>query len=167
MKQIQDPFEILTQERNEEGRYGSQLERAAESIKMYGFSADSFGQITDAVWYIDTALRRHDQIEERYLLPLLEPYAAESVQEMKENRRQLWNAFNRLRYIVADIEDGKVYGNSIPDLVEAANYLAKLMNIHLADEDGILFPLSRKKLTPKEYAKLAAAVANSTEQDSD
>ena len=167
MKQFQDPFEILTQERNEEGRYRSQLERAAESIKMYGFSADAFGQITDAVWYINTALRRHDQIEDEYLLPLLEPYATDAINEMKENRRQLWNAFNRLRYIVADIEDGKVYGNSIPDLVEAANYLAKLMNVHLADEDGILFPLSRKKLTPKEYARLAAAVAHSAEQETD
>jgi hemerythrin-like domain-containing protein len=166
VKQVQDPFEVLTQERSDEGRYISQLERAAESIKMYGFSADAFSQITDAVVYIDTVLRRHDQVEERHLFPLLEPYASESVNEMKENWRQLWNAFNRLRYIVSDIENSKVDGNSIPDLVDAAKYLAKLMNIHLADEDGVLFPLSRKKLTPKEYAKLAVDLANSTEYHS-
>jgi len=163
VKQIQDPFEILTEDRKEEGRYVAQLERATESIKMYGFSADAFEQIADAVRYIDTVLRRHDRVEEQYLFPLLEPYASESVSEMRENRRQLWHAFNRLQYIVRDIEDGKVYGNSIPDLVDAARFLAKLMNIHLADEDGILLPLSRKKLTPKEYAKLASDIAHSNE----
>lgn len=162
VNKMQDPFEILIREGKEEGQYLSQLERAAESIKMYGFSADAFQQISEAVVYIDTVLRRHDKIEEQYLFPLLEPYAQSSVNEMKENRRQLWYAFNRLQYVVSDIEDGRVYGNSVPDLVEAAKYLARLMRIHLADEDGVLIPLSRKKLTPKEYAKLAADIAHTT-----
>ncbi len=162
VNQMQDPFEIFIREGKEEGQYLSQLERAAESIKMYGFSADAFQQITDAAVYIDTVLRRHDQIEEQFLFPLLEPYALSSVNEMRENRRQLWYAFNRLQYVVGDIENGRVYGNSVPDLVEAAKYLARLMHIHLNDEDGILIPLSRKKLTPKEYAKLAADIAQTT-----
>ncbi len=156
MTQFQDPFKILTKERSDGEQYVSQLARAADSIKMYGFSADAFEQIADAILYIDTVLRRHDQVEEQFLFPLLEPYASDSVDEMRDNRRQLWSAFNRLRDIVGDIEDGKVFGNSIPDLVDAAKYLARLLNIHIADEDSILFPLSRKNLTPKDYEKLAS-----------
>jgi hemerythrin-like domain-containing protein len=160
VKEYQDPIGILTKEHGDGERYISQLASAADSIRKYGFSADAFAQIADAVLYINTVLRRHNQVEEQYLFPLLEPYASASVSEMRESRKQLWSAFNRLRDIVADIEDGKVFGNSIPDLVDAATYLARYLSVHLADENTVIFPLSRQNLTAKEFAKLAADISS-------
>jgi hemerythrin-like domain-containing protein len=162
VKQVQDPFEILMHDREEGIHHVATLQRSAESIRLYGFFAEAFNAIAQAVKYIDTVLRKHDQTEERYLFPLLEPHAPESVREMRQNRRELWSAFTRLRDVVEEIEESKVTGSSIHELIEASNAMAQLLRAHLEDEDSILYPLSREKLSPKEYAKLAADIANGT-----
>jgi hemerythrin-like domain-containing protein len=160
VKQTQDPFELLLHDREEGIQHVAGLQRSAESIRLYGFFAEAFNAISQAVTYVDTVLRKHDQTEERCLFPLLEPHAPESVREMRESRRGLWSAFTRLRDVVEEIEESKVTGSSIHELIEASNAMAKLLNAHLEDEDSILYPLSREKLSPKEYAKLAADIAN-------
>lgn len=161
MKQVQDPFEILMHDREEGIQHVVTLQRSAESIRLYGFFAEAFNAIARVVTYVDTVLRKHDQIEERYLFPLLEPHASESVRAMRENRRELWSAFTRLRDVVREIQESKVTGSSVHELIEASNAMATLLNADLEDEDSILYPLSRQTLSPKEYAKLAADIANS------
>jgi len=142
----------------------AKLQRSAESIRLYGFFAEAFTAIVQVVEYVDTVLRKHDRIEEQYLFPLLEPYAGQSVRAMRESRRELWSAFTRLQEIVEEIEESKVTGNSIHELIEASNDLARLLSANLEDDHSILYPLSRQKLSPKEYAKLATDIANSIHQ---
>jgi len=154
-----DPFEMLMQETAVGARWIEQLRRASASIRSYGFSADSFSMIADAVGNIESALRRHDEIEDSSLFPLLESHVPDSVREMRARRRHIWSALHELRALVREIEDGHVYGSSVPDLVQVADEIVDLVRSHLADEDTVLAPLTREKLTPKEYAQLAADVA--------
>ncbi len=153
-----DPFTVLSRESAEETRWIEQLSGAVELIRSYGFSADSFAQIVDAANHIEAALRRHEEIEEVYLFPLLDPHVPESVRDMRERRRQVRNAVHRLRGVIAEIEDSRVYGNSIHDLLREASAMVSHLKVYFADEKSVLFPLTRKTLTPKEYAKFAAEI---------
>jgi hemerythrin-like domain-containing protein len=154
-----DPFEVLTQETAVGARWIEQLRRAALSIRAYGFSADSFAMMSDAVVNIESALRRHDEIEDQYLFPLLEAHVPDSVGEMRRRRRHIWRSIHELRSIVREIEDGHIYGSTVQDLVHVSEDLVDLVSSHLADEDTVLAPLTREKLTPSEYAQLAANIA--------
>ncbi len=154
-----DPFDVLTQETAVGERWIEQLHRAAASIRAYGFSADSFSIIADAVVQIDSVLRRHDEIEDQYLFPLLEAHVPDSVGEMRRRRRHIQRSLHELRSIVREIEDGHIYGSTVQDLVHVSDDLVELVRSHLADEDLVLPPLTRQKLTASEYAQLAEKIA--------
>ena len=149
-----DPIELLMKEHEEGMKYLRQLGNAADYIKANGFSFEAFEQMAEAIRFIDTDIRRHNEKEEQYLFPLLERHVDGPPQVMRSEHRELWKAFNKLRECIKDMENLHIYGTSIPELVQCANTVVDLLGNHIAKENEVLFPMAKNVLTDAEYDRL-------------
>jgi len=149
-----DAIALLRLDHAECVRHIARLETASDSIRLRGFSAIEFGNIVEAVEYIDTTIRTHQETEERYLVPLLERHAPELCTRIRDEHKHLWSAFGKLLRSVRDIQDGRIYGTSINELTSTATIMAKLLHTCINDEETILFPAMKRLLTPNEYGQL-------------
>ena len=157
-----DAFDMLRRDHAECIHRIAMLETASDSIRLHGFSAHEFGNIVEAVEYIDSQLRNHHGLEERHLFPFLERHAPERLAKLREEHRQLWSTFGKLLRSVRDIQDGRIYGTSIIELTSTSNIMAKLLHSHINDEETVLFPLVKGFLTEKEYESLSNEIERSS-----
>ena len=157
-----DPLEILRREHELGLEYARRLREAADDIRKHGFSTAAFCRIEEAIVFIDTEMRRHNEKEERFLLPLIEPHIPESPQEVRREHRALWTAFKELRRHIQDIEDGRLRGTAITDLVESAQLIAEILGEHIAKENEVLFPEVRRLLNADEYERLTKGIVSAT-----
>jgi hemerythrin-like domain-containing protein len=157
-----DPLEILQEEHERGLLYADKLREAADDIRTHGFSTAAFSRIGEAILFIDTEMRRHNEKEEQYLLPLIEPHIPESPKEVRREHRALWTAFKELRRHIEDIEDGRLRGTAITDLVESALLIAEILGEHIAMENNVLFPEVKRLLNADEYERLTKGILGAT-----
>jgi hemerythrin-like domain-containing protein len=154
-----DPFLLLIEEHDTCNRLLGGMDNAVESIRLNGFSADAFRQISDAVRFIDSAIRLHHEREETYLFPLIERHNPGSTEVMRKEHRSLWSALRQLLRIVQDIEEGRLHGTSIRELLQTSRFIIDLVASHTRRENHVLFPMARKTLTTTEWNELRSAIA--------
>lgn len=154
-----DPFLLLIEEHDQSNRLLGGMENAVESIRLNGFSAEAFNQIADAVRFIDASIRLHHEREEEYLFPLLERHHPGSTDLIRKEHRSLWSALRHLLKIVQDIEEGRLHGTSIRELLQTSRFLIDLVTSHTRRENHVLFPMARKSLTTTEWNELRSAIA--------
>ncbi len=160
--QFHDPIEVLTREHEEGLHYLEQLHTAAHYISSTGFSLDAFLKLADAIRFIDNELRAHNEKEEKYLFPLLERHAGNPTRVMVEEHRELWKVFARIRECVEDIEEGRIYGTTIKELVQTSEQLYELLMSHINKENQVLFPMVKNVLSNEEYAQLQENIVRSS-----
>lgn len=151
-----DPFEVLHAEHREVLLKLQELEDAVTSIVGKGFSAEAFSRIAGVIRFFGTEFKKHDRIEEQVLFPLIEAHIQGSTSMYRVEHRQLWSAFDRLQKSVQDVEMSKVHGSTIREIVDASRAIIELLRIHVAKENGELFPLAKKVLSEEEFSKLTA-----------
>jgi hemerythrin-like domain-containing protein len=149
-----DPIELLRKEHGEGLKHLERLGNAADSIKANGFSVEAFEEIVNAVRWMNTDVRRHTDREEKYLFPLIERHSSNLPELMRGEHRELGTAFTQLLDIVREIEEGRVRGSSIYEVVQLSYLIVDLMRIHINRENQFLFPLAKKLLSSSEYEAL-------------
>lgn len=149
-----DPLEILIRAHEEGMTRLGVLENAAESIRSNGFSPEAFEQIAETIRWMNTEVRRHTQIEEQVLFPVVERHVRGLAEQMRGEHRDLWNAFSELLSYVREVEEGKLHGSSIMDVVRVALDIVDQMRNHIKREDTILFPAVRQLFSKKEFEEL-------------
>ena len=156
-----DPLEILVNEHEKGELHLRNLRDAANDIRTHGFSTGAFNRIGEAIRFIDTEMRHHNEKEEEFLLPLIAPHIPDAPLEMRREHRALWTAFEELRRYVQDIEDGRLRGTAITDLVESALLIVYILGDHIVRENEVLFPAVKRLLSPDEYDQLTKGIAGS------
>jgi len=156
-----DPLDLLKKEHEEGQKHLERLGSAADSIKINGFSVEAFEEIVDAVRWMNTDVRRHTDWEEKHLFPLIERHTSELPEQMRNDHRELRSSFTQLLDIVREIEEGKMRGSSIHEIVQISYVIVELMRSHIQKENDHLFPLAQKMLTIKEYDELMHQVVAS------
>jgi hemerythrin-like domain-containing protein len=149
-----DPITILTEDHHKGLKRLEDLERAAGYIKENGFSFDAFTQIAEAIEYINLEIRRHNEIEEKYLFPLLDRHVNGPSHIMHNEHRELWKLFSRLLESVEDVQEGRIYATTIWELVESSRSIVAMLSEHIRKENEVLFPMARKLLTKEEYEQV-------------
>lgn len=160
-----DPIGLLRIEHEEGLKHLERLGNAADSIKSNGFSVEAFEEIVDAVRWMNTDVRRHTDREEKYLFPLIERHSSNLPELMRGEHRELGTAFTQLLDIVREIEEGKVRGSSIYEVVQISYLIVDLMRIHINRENQFLFPLAKKILSVSEYEALTQKMVAAKEAE--
>lgn len=156
-----DPIKVLIREHNEGLQRLAVLENAAESIKLNGFSAEAFEQIAETIRWLNTEVRRHTQIEEKFLFPLIDRHMRALADQVRGEHRDLWDLFNDLLHAVKDVEEGRLHGTSIRDIVAIVRSIVELLRAHVRREDTMVFPAVKQLLTKDEYDELLVGISNS------
>ena len=154
-----DPIKLLLREHREGLEHLAVLENAAESIKLNGFSPEAFEQIAETIRWMNTEVRRHTQIEEKFLFPLIDRHMRSLADQVRGEHRDLWDLFNELLLVVKDVEEGRLHGTSIRDIVAIAKSIVDLLRVHVRREDTMVFPAVKQLLTKDEYDELLVGIS--------
>lgn len=155
-----DPIELLTSDHEEAGKILAYLDNAIESIRTSGFSAEAFHQVEEALRSLDREVRHHQEIEEKYMLPVLEQHGFDGSSTVRNERRELWSSFNQLQLLVQDIEEGRLHGSSIAELVNESKTIIDALKSQIKVEQTLLFPSVKELFTKKEYQHLSDSIIN-------
>ncbi len=154
-----DPIKMLIQEHTEGLQHLALLENASESIKLNGFSPEAFEQIAETIRWLNTEVRRHTQIEEKFLFPLIDRHMRSLADQVRGEHRDLWDLFNELLQAVKEVEEGRLHGTSIRDIVAIAKSIVQLLRAHVRREDTMVFPAVKQLLTKNEYDELLVGIS--------
>jgi hemerythrin-like domain-containing protein len=157
--QYDDPIDVLMKEHDEGMEQLKHIAGAVKSIQVDGFSGKAFQEIADAVRVFLVVIRRHNAKEERYLFPLMDRHAAGSPSSMRYEHREIGRTFNELVDSVNDVEDGRIHGSSIRELLQVANNVVDQLSSHMTKENTVVFPVARQILTAEEYEQLRKDIA--------
>lgn len=138
----------------------SMLEQAAESIRANGFSPEAFEQIAATIRWMNTEVRKHTEIEERHLFPLVESHMKAVADQVRGEHRDLWDAFSDLLTAVKEVEEGRLHGTSIRNVVMITGMIVELMRAHIRRENTIMFPAVRELLSHTDRLRLLEAIRN-------
>ena len=157
-KKKQDPLDILMREHELGMQHLQVLENAVASIRATGFSAEAFEQIAETIRWMNTEVRRHTRLEEEVLFPVMEKHVRGMAEQMRGEHRDLWNSFSELLSYVKEVEEGKLHGSSIRDVVRVATDIVEQMRNHIRRENTVLFPAARQLFSKQEYSELLEGI---------
>lgn len=152
--QFDDPIEVLMKEHDKALEKLSVIADSIESIQLHGFSGRAFQDLTNATSFISTEMRKHSDKEEKFLFPLLDKHVFESPNIMRHERWEIWQAFNELMASIKDVEDGRIHGTTICELIRSSQEVVEKFRNHIIKENTILFPMVKRVLRSEEYEQL-------------
>lgn len=152
------PIDLLLEDHARGMDQLSMLEQAAASIRANGFSPEAFEQIAATIRWMNTEVRRHTEIEERHLFPLVESHMKAVADQVRGEHRDLWDAFSDLLAAVKEVEEGRLHGTSIRNVVMIAEMIVELMRTHIRREDTIVYPAIRELLSHTDRRRLLEAI---------
>ncbi len=159
---IQDPLMILREEHDRGLQELEKISAAIGSIQKNGFSADAFAQIAESVRYIGSEMRKHYEKEERHLFPLLDKHLFESPNEIRYERREMWQSYNELINAIRDVEDGRSHGSTVRDLLQCALRVVEHFRNHINRENDVILPMVKRLLTSDEYLQFGKEIQSIT-----
>ncbi|MBI5020443.1 MAG: hemerythrin domain-containing protein [Ignavibacteriales bacterium] len=161
---VQDPLVILREEHERGLKELEKISAAIESIQEKGFSADAFAQIAESVRYIGSEMRKHYEKEEHHLFPLLDKHLFESPNEIRYERREMWQYYNELINAIRDVEDGRSHGSTVRDLLQCALQVVEHFRNHINRENDVILPMVKRLLTSDEYLQFGKEIQSITYQ---
>lgn len=159
MNDCPDPIELLRFDHTRCMEALLELEDAVNSIEKSGFTADAFKKIAEVAKFIGSYMREHYEKEDRHLYPLLQRRSSDSPTAVRHEKREMWQSFRELMTYVNDIEDGKIHGTTIRELVAIVRTVVGNFRNHIEREDSVVFPMVKHLLTPDEYSRLGKELA--------
>lgn len=159
VNEIPDPIELLQSDHSKGMKTLLDLEEAVNSIEMNGFTAEAFQRIAEAARFIGSYMREHYEKEDRHLYPVLQRHASGSSMTIRHERREMWQTFKELMMSVSDIENGRIHGTTIRELVTTVRSVVEYFRNHIEREDMVVFPMVKRLLTPDEYSRLGRELA--------
>lgn len=145
-----DPLVRFQAEHQEALAVLSRLEGAALALRRGGDPGPSLAATLEAHAFLSTAVRAHNDNEERALFPLLGDDAPTAV-FVEEHQR--------LRELEGELARVARAGD-VPATADVAIETVELLRAHIAREDDVLFPLARERLGPAGLAQVAARLGD-------
>jgi len=138
---------LLALEQERDGTLGSvrDLEEAARSIHVRGFTAQSFETISSIGTVLEEMFRRHEELEETLLFPELRKLDPAIVRSFTEEHRAARGLFTTLRSTIRDIERGRIHGGSVGDLLRTIGELVTILRRHIIHEGDVIAPFIRQR----------------------
>lgn len=150
---VQHP--VLTQWMAEHEEAGRHLNRMEQATKRRDWTAVKEG----ALW-LYTELKVHNEAEETYLFPLMDPLFSGDhgpTSCMREEHRQLWDL---TLMVLGDITDGTARN---PDQCERLSFqLITALRSHIEKENNVLYPMAERMLDADTLKKLGESFAEKT-----
>jgi hemerythrin-like domain-containing protein len=151
MSSAMNPIDELLQEHAAALVYITTLDDAVIAIRTEGFSMKLFLDITRVAQLIDTEVRAQHQTEERLFFVSAMQHVPEQTLEMWREHRVMWQAMSELALAVRNIEDGRIDGKSIPEMLNQACWVSQLLKRHLQKERDSFVPALRRALHAEAY----------------
>lgn len=145
-----DPLVRFQAEHQEALMVLARLEAAALALRRGGDAAPYLAAALEAHAFLATAVRAHNDNEERALFPLLGDDAPTAL-FVEEHRR--------LRELETELARAARTGDA-PTTADAALETVELLRAHIAREDDVLFPMARERLGPAGLAQVAAILGD-------
>jgi hemerythrin-like domain-containing protein len=131
---MSDPFLILEAEHDSALEELDRLEQAALELCRDAASTEARATVGHVLEVLRTEIRRHNEMEERALFPLLRDDAPTAAFE--EEHRSLWALERELGELVAC--------NGTGDRIASVSLaIAELLRGHIERENAMLFPMAR------------------------
>lgn len=143
-----DPLVRFQAEHQEALMVLRRLEAAALSLRRGGDAAPYLAATLEAHAFLSTAVRAHNDNEERALFPLLGDDAPTAL-FVEEHRR--------LRELEVELARAARTGDA-SRAADVALETVELLRAHIAREDEVLFPLARERLGSSGLARVAAVL---------
>jgi hemerythrin-like domain-containing protein len=145
-----DPLVRFQAEHQEALMVLGRLEGAALALRRATDAAANLAPVLEAHAFLSTAVRAHNDNEERALFPLLGDDAPTAV-FIEEHRE--------LRVLEAELARVARAGD-VRRTADVALEVVELLRAHIAREDDVLFPMARERLGPAGLAEVAARLGD-------
>jgi hemerythrin-like domain-containing protein len=145
-----DPLVRFQAEHQEALMVLGRLEGAALALRRANDAAANLAPVLEAHAFLSTAVRAHNDNEERALFPLLGDDAPTAV-FIDEHRE--------LRALEAELARVARAGD-VRRTADVALEMVALLRAHIAREDDVLFPMARERLGPAGLAEVAARLGD-------
>ncbi|NML45208.1 hemerythrin domain-containing protein [Ramlibacter sp. G-1-2-2] len=144
-----EPFEMLAACHDRLQRMLALLARLREHLPAHGADAQARQAAHDVMRYFDQAAPQHHRDEELHVFPPLlaqgDPATVERVQALQRDHRQMEEAWERARTVLAAIEGGQLQQPDAASRV-ALETFSSLYGAHLEAEEQLVFPAARQLL---------------------
>lgn len=146
--EVQHP--VLRQWMAEHEEAGKRLNRMEQATKRR-----DWGAVKEGALWLFTDLKVHNEAEETYLFPLMDPLFSGShgpTSCMREEHRMLWDL---TLMVLGDITDGT---SRNPDQCERMSLqLISTLRSHIEKENNVLYPMAERMLDPVALEQLGMA----------
>jgi hemerythrin-like domain-containing protein len=170
----QDPFAVFVEEHEHGLAALEKMERAADSLRQSGYSAEALNLIKEANDFIKTEVKAHNQKEEDALFPVLRPHVPSPsiIDVIVEEHRELWTREEDLQSLLATLLgdhqelwaeedrlqtllDGPDAADNADAIAQSAYNIIYMLRDHIDKENQFLFPTAQDVLSGSEIADVA------------
>lgn len=155
MVQKIDPIALFMQEHAATLLHLAALNRASHSLRDYGYSADSYARLVDALKFLQDEVGGHNSREEEALFPVLDRYVEGPTAVMRKEHKILKRELRRLRHSTQALSRNRVSKKALKVTCEQAQVVVHEFVNHIHKENNILFPLVQKFLTKDALREIA------------
>lgn len=161
-----NPLEALEEQHQHGLRELDRLAAALTKLEHGEALSPLVEEIREAVTFIDTEVRHHNQMEEEHLFPMLESVAPDSpVPIMLDEHRELWSALDAVQRCLPALDAAPDDEAERRNLLGEGFHICDLLRAHIEKEDTILFPMAQERLAPEQLEQLARALETETAED--
>ncbi|MBI3092088.1 MAG: hemerythrin domain-containing protein [Candidatus Tectomicrobia bacterium] len=161
-----NPLDLLTEQHQHGLRELDRLDAALSRVQTSGNLAAELATIRQAVTFLDTEVRQHNQIEEDHLFPVLEATAPGGpIGVMLDEHRELWAALDALQNSLRKLAARSTDEAARDLLLREGLHICDLLRNHIAKEENILFPSARECLTPSQLERISWAMEGEASEE--
>lgn len=156
------PFDMLDACHERVERMLKLLARLQQHLLVHGWDASVAQAARDVMRYFDQAAPLHHEDEERHVFPPLlaagDPVLVPMVHKLQADHREMERSWVAVRDVLSSLTEPPPQGwtRITPAQAEVLGHFAGLYRHHLQDEDGLIYPASRKQLSAEALREMSA-----------
>jgi hemerythrin-like domain-containing protein len=156
------PFDMLDACHERVERMLKLLARLQQHLLVRGWDTSVADAARDVMRYFDQAAPLHHEDEERHVFPPLlaagDPVLGPMVQKLQADHREMERSWVAVRAVLASLAEPPPPGwpGIDPAQAEVLGHFTGLYRHHLDDEDGLIYPASRKQLSAEALQAMGA-----------
>ncbi len=154
-KKFTDPIALLMQEHDETLHQLQKLSKASKGLFEKGYSAEHVRQVMASLKFISEEVHHHNHTEEQALFPILERYIEGPTRIMRNDHKELYKNYAKLRKAVTKVIAQKGDSEAVKALAAIGKNVVQIFVNHIHKENYILFPLVQEFLSRHELREVA------------
>lgn len=133
------------------------LARSVDEFRRNGYSGQRAARFTKVLEAVNHELRRHNTVEERALLNVLDDLvpAHGPTFVVRQEYEEWQRVTRRLQGLLQELQADTSNQHKLVELGLTAEWLIKLLQEHISQGNDVLFPLAQRVLTPPRRREVA------------